>query len=439
MGWIGPNFVRPYGLDSPKKDNSHGSDDLFTWEGFQSQAEVGRPSRAMKRPAALRKPARMVQKQASKKSKAEAKKGKEKEVEQEGEEEEPKEEDEEQEEKVNLPLTQKALKDHQAFLEHASKLSDQQFDKAFAKLPEAQQQSLWKRFESSRKAVGRDDEYKKETTGTGSQVRKKHLLRSWCMDGGKCSERYKKAFASITLEKKHGVEKTWLSKKQMEDELGLEEMKARLAAKTLKWRRNPEDGRFFQFQKLSEKEATWLNKKKSSQVEAAGEATAKDLVSFDQLMLEEIDEDDFVMGAGEEDASETEGMDKDLAKLMGLKDKEKKEKKDKEDKWAKLSQVGNGTKSDEIQEKLMKFKTEISKDLATLEGGEFALKKAGEKTLLKHVQAVKKKAAASLGEITKLMAKKGAKAEVVAVLTKALSSLKECKAAKVQLSKALKA
>ena len=72
----------------------------------------------------------------------------------------------------------------------------------------------------------------------------------------------------------------------------------------------------------------------------------------------------------------------------------------------------------------MKFKTEISKDLATLEGGEFALKKAGEKTLLKHVQAV---------------AKKGAKKEVVAVLTKALSSLKECKAAKLQLSKAWKA
>jgi|OrbCmetagenome_4_1107370.scaffolds.fasta_scaffold86455_4 hypothetical protein len=133
-------------------------------------------------------------------------------------------------------------------------------------------------------------------------------------------------------------------------------------------------------------------------------------------------------------------MDKDLAKLMGLKDKEKQEKKEKEDKCAKLRQVGDGTKADEIQEKPMKFKTETSKDLATSEGGEFALKKAGEKTLLKHVQAVKKKAAASLDEITKLMAKKGAEKEVVAVLTKALSSLKECcKTAKLQLSKALKA
>jgi hypothetical protein len=90
VGWIGPNFVRSYVLGSPKNDNSHECDDLFRWEGFQPQAEVARPSRAMKRPAGPRKPARRVQKQASKKSNAETKKEKEKEVEQEGEEEEPK-------------------------------------------------------------------------------------------------------------------------------------------------------------------------------------------------------------------------------------------------------------------------------------------------------------------------------------------------------------
>ena len=213
MGWIGPNFVRSYVLGSPKNDNSHECDDLFRWEGFQPQAEVARPSRAMKRPAGPRKPARRVQKQASKKSNAETKKEKEKEVEQEGEEEEPKEEDEEQEEKAKLPLTQQALKDHQAFLEQASKLSDQQFDKAFAKLPEAQQQSLWQRFEGSRKAVGRDEEYKRETTGTGSQVRKKHLLRSWCMDGGKCPERYRKSLCQ-----NHFGEEAWSGEDMAEQE-----------------------------------------------------------------------------------------------------------------------------------------------------------------------------------------------------------------------------
>ena len=120
---------------------------------IQAQTQVARGSKAMKRPASQKRPATSLQKTASKRGK------KDEQVEQEGEEEEPKEEDEEEEEQKSkrLPLTQKALKDHQAFLTEASKLSTEQFDKAFAKLPEQQQQSLWKRFEGSRKSVGRDE------------------------------------------------------------------------------------------------------------------------------------------------------------------------------------------------------------------------------------------------------------------------------------------
>ena len=132
------------------------------------------------------------------------------------------------------------------FIQEASKLNltDSEFEKALGKLPEKQQQCLWKKFEGSRKATAAEEQYKKETTGTGSLAKKKKLLRSWCFDGGKCSEIYKSSLAMICLEKNHGVEKEWLSKKKMEDELGTEEMKARLTAGTLRWRRNPEDGRF---------------------------------------------------------------------------------------------------------------------------------------------------------------------------------------------------
>ena len=55
-------------------------------------------------------------------------------------------------------------------------------------------------------------------------------------------------------------------------------------------------------------EAFWEGSHLCQQVEVfqggggSGEAAAKDLVTFDQMMLEEVDEDDFVMGA-EEDAS----------------------------------------------------------------------------------------------------------------------------------------
>jgi len=269
------------------------------------------------------------------------------------------------------------------------------------------------------------------------------LLRSWCLDGGKCSEIYKSSLAMICLEKNHGVEKEWLSKKKMEDELGTEEMKARLTAGTLRWRRNPEDGRFFQFQKLSEKEAVQLKKTKQSQREATGASSTKDLISFEQLMLENLDEDDFALGAQVEDGdSETEGLDKDLAKAMGIKKEERNTNKPvKGDKWAQLSEIGEKTKAGEIEEKIMKFKTEISKDMAALDGGAFALtKQNGDKVLLKNVKLASKKASEALGELAKLMSKKNVKKDmVVPALTKALSTLKECKALKSQLSKALKA
>ena len=113
----------------------------------------------MKRPAALKKPANSQ----SKKSKVK---------EENGEcEEEP--EQVEQEEEEQTPLTKKALTDHQAFPQESANLSDKQFAAALAKLPEKQQQCLWKKFEASRKASGWEDKYKKEVTGSGSLVRKK--------------------------------------------------------------------------------------------------------------------------------------------------------------------------------------------------------------------------------------------------------------------------
>ena len=68
---------------------------------------------------------------------------------------------------------------------------------------------------------------------------------SWTMDGTKCNKNYRGAMLKIGLHKSHGVEKHWISKKKWEEELGLEEMKSRLAAGTLKWRKNPEDPRFY--------------------------------------------------------------------------------------------------------------------------------------------------------------------------------------------------
>ena len=86
----------------------------------------------------------------------------------------------------------------------------------------------------------------------------------WCLDGGKC--------ATVTLDKSSGLEKQWYSLSKMEDEIGVEEMLLRLIAGTLKYRKNPEDPKFYQFQKLSEKEATWLTKTKQARKEVVAGA-----------------------------------------------------------------------------------------------------------------------------------------------------------------------
>ena len=180
------------------------------------------------------------------------------------------EEQREEEEEESLPLTESALKDHTKFMEEVGKLDEKQFSLAFSKLPEKQQQCLWKKFEWSRRAVDLDNAYKRETQGSGSMVRKRNLLRSWALDGGKCGKMFRKATQSIALEKKHGVEKEWYSKKKMEDELGVEEMTARLKAGTLKWRRNPEDTRVLPVPKAGRKGGHYAHQSERGQQGSEG-------------------------------------------------------------------------------------------------------------------------------------------------------------------------
>ena len=408
---------------------------------------LGKPAGVLKRPAGLLKRPAGAAEPPSKKSKKEEEEPEEEEGQEDKEEEEEEqdeEEDEEEEEKVKLPLTKKALENHQKFLEESHKLSDKQFEQALSKLPEGQQQSLWKKFEQSRKSQQMDGQYKKETVGAGSLARKKKLLRSWCLDGGKCDKCYKKAFATITLDKSSGLEKEWYSKKKMEDEIGVDEMRARLKAGTLKYRKNPEDPRFYQFQKLSEKEATWLTKTKQARKEVVADGTKEEAIKFDKLMLEDLTEQDFDLEYG---GSESEGseLDKDLAKAMGIqgdKDKEKdKDKKKKEDKWAKMSQVSEKDTKNQVGAKLLAFKVEVTKDLAALEALCFSLKEqGGDKALLKDIAQSQKTGSGILDSLKQCQAKKGARKDtLVDTLAKACTYLKELKSLKVRATKASKA
>ena len=273
-------------------------------------------------------------------------------------------------------MTKKAFANHQKFLEGSGKLSDKQFEKALSMLSEGQQQSLCKKFERSRKPQQMEVEYKKETVGAGSLARKKKLLRSWSLDGGKRDKCYKKAFATITLDKSSGLKKEWYSKKKMEDEIGVDEMRMRLKDGTLKYRKNPEDPRFYQFQKLSGKEAPWLTKTKQARKEVVADGTKEEAIKFDKLMLEDLTEQDFDLEYGGPESEGSE-LDKDLAKVMGIQGDKEKEKTKKEDKWAKMSQVSEKGTQNQVGAKLVAFKTEVTRDLPALEALCFTLKEQG--------------------------------------------------------------
>ena len=390
---------------------------------------LGKPAGVFKRPAGMLKRPAGAGEPPSKKSKKDEEPEEEEPEEEVGQEDKEEEEKTEEEEEEKLPLTKKALEDHQKFLEESGNLSDKQFDKALSKLSPGQQQSLWKRFEHSRKSQQMQVEYQKEIVGAGSLARKKKLLRSWCLDGGKCDKCYKKAFSTITLDKSSGLEKEWYSKKKMEDEIGVEEMKMRLKAGTLKYRKNPEDPRFYQFQKLSEKEATWLTKTKQARKEVVADGTKEEAIMFDKLMLEDLTEQDFDLEYG---GSESEGdeLDKDLAKAMGIQGDKEKEKKKKEDKWAKMSQVSDTDTQNKVGEKLVAFKTEVTKALKD---------QGGDKALLKDIAQSQKKGSGILDSLKKCQAKKGAKDYLVDTLAKACTYLKDLKSLKVRTQKALKA
>eukprot|EP00435_Cladocopium_sp_Y103_P051437 s539_g16.t1 len=265
----------------------------------------------------------------------------------------------------NVALSKEALANHEKFLEELAK-KEEMSEKA--KLPEKRVQLLWKKFESSRSSSDQDKRYKEETTGAGSVAKKKSLLLRWAMDGAKCDEHYKGAMMKLGLDKSHGVERAWVSKKKCEEELRLEEMKARLAAGTLKWRRNPEDPRFFQFQAITEKEAIYLHKQKEAHRKVQGPGNLAEAMAFNQLMDDDDDLDESPFALRQAAPSKPLGLDDGLAAAMGLKAKKRR-----------------------VQERLVLFKAELTKDLASVEAALFSIgKQAKHKTLVKKVEESQK-------------------------------------------------
>ena len=219
------------------------------------------PMPMMKKPAMQKKPAGCTDLVPYKKARSEQDEHEEPEVEEgeEGEEEEENEPDEEEaeekEEKKQEPaprLSKQALNDHTRFVQEAcdKKLTQDQVEDAMRKTSPKTQMSLWKAFEADRVASGEQEQYVKAAAGPGNQKRKRKMLGRWILDGGRCTKHYKQAIQLFQIGARSGCQWLWLSRTEAERRIGPEELKDRVSRGTIKYRRNPEDGKYWQFRFL---------------------------------------------------------------------------------------------------------------------------------------------------------------------------------------------
>ena len=207
---------------------------------------------------------------------------------QEGEEEEIVDEDDPVEPQKGK-LTKEALKNHNEFIRACKEgeLTKAQFDLALESGDEKMVMRLWKAFEASRHASKADEEYKETTKGAGKD-KKKAMLRSSCLDGGKCTKHYREQIQSMKLSKTDEDLISWLTQKQAVDTFGESELKETVKAGTIKMKKDPSDPRFYKFQLVEEKSSIKRQREWNSKMETRCQAKMDDMVLFENMMKEDL-------------------------------------------------------------------------------------------------------------------------------------------------------
>ena len=363
-------------------------------------------------------------------------------------EEEDKEEDQEVEPEPaqgKRKLTKKALKDHNLFVDEiaAQAPTYKEFETLLAKGDKNMVMRLWKQFEASRKSNNQEETFKELTSGSGSLAKKKELLRSWVLDGGKPAKHFKECCHSFKLSQGHSLEGAWLSKKQALDAIGPEELKARVMAGTIQTRRNKQDSRFWEFRIQTEKDNLTTTKEIHSRMKSDVAAQKEEVLQFDSLFKEDLTAADFSLAAS---SSQAKGVSDDLAKVIGLTRErdENKSKQDKESKWEKESKISSQSTKATMEKHLMKFKAEVAKEESLLEtvlvDAKGASMEQNKKLALN--KAVKKEIAnltSQKAELAAMLNKKSLKVEMVKeALQAALTTLTSAKKMRVGCQKSLK-
>ena len=167
----------------------------------KAQATLKKPAQVKGLPPCLKRPSAWREEEAPKKFKREEEK--QEKVEEDPEEENPVSDPVVEPEKHQKKLTKKALQDHNQFVSEVSKMNPslEEFEKMIGQSDKGMVMRLWEHFEGSRKATGEDSTFKDLTTGAGSLTKKKELLRSWVLDGGKPAKHYKIACQELAAVK----------------------------------------------------------------------------------------------------------------------------------------------------------------------------------------------------------------------------------------------
>ena len=356
-----------------------------------------------------------------------------------------------------LKLTKKNLEKLTAeeLKKKAPDMNEEEWTMAVTTMPKKEAMKLWKQFEQDRKSKNKEQEYSENTgSGTGMVARKRKMLWGWLLDGCKFAKYYRESFDEISRAHSKNTTARWLTKQEAIATWGEAELKQRLHSQTIKYRRTPEDKRFFEFRKLTEAEEWEVKRRKATSYSGQGEVSKEMMLEWGQMDLDEVQDADF----NAEPSSSSKGIEdteeKDLMKFLGIKEKKKDKplpKGEKESPWDKLSKIEKADSEEQVREKVQKFKAELTKDEVDIESKIFQVKKVAKNTtdhgikkhfngLLKTATKTKEKLSAMVKETSAILKQPKMKMETVKnILMKDAAALKEGKTLKLTFTKELNA
>ena len=340
-------------------------------------------------------------------------------------------------------LTEEALTSHKAFLQEMEEkcnngtMDQELFDKALQSVDPLISQALWKCFEQNRKSCGQDAVYKQECNGTGSTKKRRQLLRAWIMDKGSCGTTYRQSQQTLGMVQESGLKEKWLTLEEATAKWGKKELNSRLQAGTIEGRRCPSDKRFWEFKAVQQVASKKVTLTKATTYKTGEEKAKKEqFQEVDQLKLENLQQEDFEMGMSEDEDSDS-GLPADLQKTLGIKNEKPNKDPSKANQWEAESKVDADTTTAEVQEKLLKFKAELTKDIAHVEVKAMEVKKTcPDPALQKKMKKAAEEGQALCEKITKVLKSKKIKVEMAKPhIETAFQLLSQVKALKVQVAK----